>query len=49
MQYKGLVGGYKKVYALIDSSDFVAYQPFVKGSNRKEILRVPLEYPSHSK
>ena len=26
MYYKGLVAGFKKVYGLIESSDFVAFQ-----------------------
>ena len=41
--YKGVVSGFKKVYALIDSSDFVAFKGNKKEGDFKEILRVPLE------
>jgi hypothetical protein len=42
LYYKGMVGGFKRVYAHIDSSDFVTYAPAGKQS-RKELLRIPLE------
>ena len=41
--YKGLVGGFKKIYALIDSSDFVAYETKRNSDELVEILRVCLE------
>jgi len=37
--YKGIVGGFRKVSAIIGSSDFVAYQP----NTKKELLRIPLD------
>jgi hypothetical protein len=33
LYYKGIVGGFKKIYANIESSDFVAYQVDAKGAN----------------
>jgi hypothetical protein len=41
--YKGLVGGTKKIYGLIESSDFVAFKGTKKDADFKEILRIPLE------
>ena len=41
--YKGLVGGFKKIYALIDSSDFVAYEPKKNSDELIEVLRISLE------
>ena len=38
--YKGLVGGFTKVYGLIERSDFVAFK---SQKNREEMVRVVLE------
>ena len=40
--YKGLVGGFKKVYGQIDCSDFVAYRE-QKKADKLEILRIQLD------
>jgi hypothetical protein len=41
--YKGVVSGFKKVYAYIDSSDFVACKGQRNSSDFKELIRIPLE------
>ena len=41
--YKGLVGGFKKIYGLVDSSDFVAFKGQKNSQDFKEILRIQLE------
>ena len=43
LYYKGLVGGFKKIYAQIDSTDFVAFKTKPSALDSKEILRLPLD------
>lgn len=45
LYYKGLVGGFKKVYGQINCSDFVAF----KGKDSKEILRISLDKVQNEK
>jgi hypothetical protein len=41
--YKGIVGGFKKTYAQIDSTDFVTFKAKPSAAESKEILRLPLD------
>ena len=43
LYYKGIVGGFKKIYAQIDSTDFVAFKAKPSALDSKEILRLPLD------
>jgi hypothetical protein len=43
LYYKGIVGGFKKIYAQIDSTDFVAFKAKPSALESKEILRLPLD------
>ena len=43
LYYKGIVGGFKKIYAQIDSTDFVAFKAKPSAIDSKEILRLPLD------
>ena len=43
LYYKGLVGGFKKVYSVIESSEFVAYKGKRNTNDFKEILRIQLD------
>ena len=43
LYYKGIVGGFKKVYCVVESSEFVAYKGKKNSSDFKEILRIQLD------
>ena len=40
---KGIFGGNKKVYGIIDGSDFVVYKGDQIANNQKEVMRISLQ------
>lgn len=40
---KGIFGGNKKVYGIIDGSDFVVYKGDQIANNQKEVIRISLQ------
>jgi hypothetical protein len=43
LYYKGLVAGFKKVYGLLESSDFVAFKGSKNSQEFSEFLRISLQ------
>ena len=43
LYYKGIVAGFKKAYAQIDGSEFVAFKAKPSAADSKEIMRLSLD------